>query len=80
MTPPDTHAGRARWVRAVDPGAVRHRCGISASTIGRALGVHPSQVLQWEAGSHYPKGRRGAAYARIIAGLIRHLDVEVPDG
>lgn len=73
--PPSEHRERQEWISAVAARDARERCGISASTVARALGVDKSSVCHWEKGHFAPKGTAGAAYARVVAGMIRHLEV-----
>lgn len=71
-----TSRQRADWLRSVDPGLVRARCGVSFRAIARACGVAgPAVVYRWETGSTVPQGAAGAAYCRIIRGLANHLEV-----
>jgi DNA-binding transcriptional regulator YiaG len=66
--------GRAAWLAAVRPAAVRRACGIRQATIAAALGVGGGTVSQWETGARRPGAGAGEAYCRVIAGLLRHLE------
>lgn len=56
----------------VDLAEARRRCGLRQETIAAALGVHPASVSGWER----RKFRPPEAYARVVAGLLRHTEVE----
>lgn len=68
--------GEARaYLRSVDAGALRQQCRISQRTVARALGVTQNAVWRWEQGFGFPRGASAGRYARVIAGLQRHLEV-----
>lgn len=71
----DTAYARRDWLLAVGAGEVRRACGISQRTVAAALGVSQAAVCTWERGAKVPAGPAGIAYCRVIAGLIRHLEV-----
>lgn len=73
---------RARWLAALSPAQARRACGLTQGTIAEALGVTGSTVSGWERGRFGPGSDAGAAYLRVIAGLLRHLEVpeEGPPG
>lgn len=73
---------RARRLAGLRPAEARRACGIRQATIAEALGVDKSTVGCWERGRHGPSGTAGDAYCRVIAGLMRHLEVpeERPPG
>jgi hypothetical protein len=76
MPVPDTHRGRGSWLNVVGPRYARQACGISAATIARAIGADNSMVGRWERRSReVPRGTVGEAYCRVVAGLLRHLEV-----
>ena len=66
---------RGRWLAAVDAAGVRRACGITQQAIATALGIPHTYVHHWETGRSGPSGEAGAAYCRVIAGLLRHLEV-----
>lgn len=70
-----TNSEIARFLAAIDPGALRIRAQISLRTVGAAIGVCWTTIHDWENGTTTPTGARGAAYARFIAGLARHESV-----
>ena len=61
----------AAWLGGVDLRAVRQACGITQETMAAALGVSRPAVSSYENRSRRPP----AAYCRVIAGLMRHLEV-----
>lgn len=67
--------GRGRWLATVRPGDARRACGIRQATIAAALGVSHVAVHYWETGRKGPSGEARAAYCRVVAGLLRHLEV-----
>lgn len=71
---PDTALARRDWLLEIGAAEVRRACGISQRTLATALGVSQVSVHAWETGKNAPVSRAGAAYCRVIAGLIRHLD------
>lgn len=62
-------------LRTVDAGALREQAGIGMRAMARALRVSQTQIWRWENGHAAPAGAAGARYARVIAGLKRHLEV-----
>jgi hypothetical protein len=87
MPVPDTHRGRAVWLGDAGPREARMACGVSCSTVSRALGLPKATVSNWERRiREAPKGAAGAAWCRVVAGFLRHLEVaaqptwEVPRG
>lgn len=64
-----------RYLSSADLGMVRRRCGISQGVIAQAVGAGAAQVSNWERGRWLPRGERAERYARVIAGLRRHLEV-----
>lgn len=64
----------ARLLNGIDLAQVRRDCGIAQLTIARALGVSNVTVAEWERRRNRPPD----AYARVVAGMLRHL--EVPRG
>jgi DNA-binding transcriptional regulator YiaG len=54
---------------------LRRDCGIKVKTVAAALGVTPQAVSNWESGRWHPSGKPGAAYARFMLGLARHVTV-----
>ena len=68
--------GEARaFLRTADLGGARQRCGISERTMARGLGVTRNAVWRWEQRVNFPRGASAGRYARVIAGLQRHLEV-----
>lgn len=61
-----------RLLATADARELRIRCGISAATIARALGVTSGMVFHWETRRRYPTGPPAPRYARIIAALAEH--------
>ena len=74
-----THAEIRLLLATVDAGALRLRCGISAVTIARALGVSRSAISRWERRETLPFGFHPAAerYARVIAALDDHHAITI---
>lgn len=62
----------AAALKDVDLAETRRRCGLRQATIAAALGVTPSCVSRWETRRLRPP----ESYARVIRGLLRHLEVE----
>jgi transcriptional regulator with XRE-family HTH domain len=63
------------FLRSADLGGVRQRCRISQRTVASALGVTQNAIWRWENGLGFPRGATAERYARVIAGLQRHLEV-----
>ncbi len=61
----------ATWLDGVDLRAVRRACGITQETMAAALGVSRPAVSSYETRTRRPP----AAYCRVIAALMRHLEV-----
>jgi DNA-binding transcriptional regulator YiaG len=59
-------------LEGVDLAEARRRCGFTQETIAAALGVHPASVSGWER----RKFRPPEAYARVVGGLLRHMEDE----
>lgn len=70
-----TRAEVAAVLASADPQWLRKDAGITIRTVAEALGCDQSEVWRWETGRHVPKGRKGFAYVRFIAALIRHESV-----
>jgi hypothetical protein len=70
-----TYAEIRALLRAVDPQSVRRQAGISVAVIAAALAVPEWQVRQWERRRRPPRGLIAYGYARVIAGLARHLEI-----
>jgi DNA-binding transcriptional regulator YiaG len=69
------HAAVRALLDSADPAYLRERAGIRATRIGVALGVSCGTVRGWELRRHVPSGRYAFRYARIVAGLARHLEI-----
>ena len=63
------------FLAAHDLRALRRACGFRASTVAAALGIGPRKVTGWESGRLTPHGGLGERYARVVAGMARHLEV-----
>ena len=78
MRPQGPGTGLLRYRRSAvslegaDLAGARRRCGFTQETIAAALGVHPASVSGWER----RKFRPSEAYARVVVGLLRHMEVE----
>lgn len=66
---------RSRRLATARPADARRACGIRQVTIAAALGVSHVAVHSWETGRKGPSGEAAAAYCRVVAGLLRHLEV-----
>lgn len=62
---------RAASLAGVDLPEVRLDCGITQEAIAAGLGVSRVTVSAWENRTRRPS----EAYCRVIAGLLRHLEV-----
>ncbi|MFE0681227.1 helix-turn-helix domain-containing protein [Streptomyces sp. NPDC058961] len=51
---------------------LREQWGLTTRQVAAAFQVTPATVRSWEAGRTSPRGRRGAAYGRFLAGLAPH--------
>jgi hypothetical protein len=75
-SPEPVTGGEVRaYLTGVDAGAARVRNGVTLATVAAALGCRKDQVWRWENRRSAPRGTRGAAYCRVVAGLLRHLEV-----
>lgn len=54
---------------------LRARCGFTVRTVAAGVGVSLPIVARWEQGAAVPRGAAGARYARVAAGMARHLEV-----
>lgn len=72
---PEGTRARKAWLAGVDLRGARVECGISRAAVARALDVSYSAVVGWERGRSAPRGERGIAYCRVVAGMLRHLEV-----
>jgi DNA-binding XRE family transcriptional regulator len=70
---PESVQARRDWLLDIGAGEIREACGISQRTMAAALGVSQATVCFWETGRSAPRSPAGAAYCRVIAGLLRHL-------
>lgn len=64
------HRRAAASLEGVDLAGTRRECGLTQETIAVALGVTPGSVSRWE----QRKTRPPEAYARVVGGLLRHLE------
>ncbi|WP_167161536.1 hypothetical protein [Streptomyces sp. MBT27] len=51
---------------------LREQWGLTTRQVAAAFRVTPGTVRSWEAGRSAPRGPRGAAYGRFLAGLAQH--------
>ena len=63
-------------LRRVDARQLRLDAGISQATVAAALGVPRHYIAWWEQGKFEPKSEAGYRWARFVAGLERHAEVE----
>lgn len=63
------------WLTTVDSRKLRLRAGITATTVGLALGVNLTTVLSWERRRSMPSGKAGKAWVRFMVGLERHFEL-----
>lgn len=61
---------------SADPAEIRKACGIRQSTVARALGISPAHVSFLERGIASPRAVKTDAFARVIAGMARHLETD----
>jgi transcriptional regulator with XRE-family HTH domain len=51
--------------------AIRESAGLSAASVGGAIGVDPTTPWRWENGHRQPRGEAALRYARLLKSLQR---------
>lgn len=64
------------FLAARDLRGLREACGFGLPVVAAALGVPAWRVADWETRGELPGGPVGARYARVVAGMERHLEVK----
>jgi DNA-binding transcriptional regulator YiaG len=70
-----TNAELRAFLACYDLRALRRGCGITRTAMAAGLGVGRCRVRDWETGRTSPCGPDAARYARVVAGMARHLEV-----
>jgi DNA-binding transcriptional regulator YiaG len=70
-----TNAELRAFLARHDLRALRRGCGITLRTMGAGLGICWPRIQAWETGRYLPRGPEAVRYARVVAGMARHLEV-----